>query len=493
MISRKFITSTLLYTVSSSLTTIASFVLLPFYTNTRLLTVSDYGALALFIGLSLLVQVIATFSIDFYVAIVYHEFKDDPIKLKGKIASLNGFMLLAGLALLIFFVAGGNFFIKEYVPNPNPASFRYVIMSVLTGIFNAHFRFYNGLLINQEKSWRYFSSNMLNFVTTILFSLIILRLFPLTLEGPLWGRLLSGACIFAMSFIDITRVYGIAFKREILKPLAQFCFPLFVTSIFQWILSYSYGYIIKPLLFNEQVAIFDLAVKFTMLITFIIEGIGAAMTVKIFILLKQEQTPAIQKEINKYYSSLNLMSLFIIPATIFILPIVVPIFISSEKYLVTFMYFGLVGAGILTRTVQILFINPTHFFKQTIKLTWVNGIAAAVQLGLSYMLIKYFKLYGAAFALNIVKVFQVLLYYWFCRTLVTPGINVRKMFVLPMISLIIITVGEMFINGYGIRMHAIHFLEMVAIGLLAWGFYRTELLELWRWGLRKLQVKSIFS
>ena len=165
MIKKDFIKSSVIYTVSSTLSTFASFILLPFYTNTRLLTVPDYGALALYIGLSLFVQAIASFSLDFYVVVSYHDLKDKPEELKARIASLNGYFLTIGALLLIAFAAGGNFIINQYINHPDPSSFRYMMMSVFTGIFNAHFRIYNNLLIQLGKPWRNFWANMLNFVS----------------------------------------------------------------------------------------------------------------------------------------------------------------------------------------------------------------------------------------------------------------------------------------------------------------------------------------
>jgi len=485
MISRKFITTSLIYTVSSTLSVLASFILLPFYTNTGLLKMGDYGALTLYIALSLFVQVFANFCLDFYVSVVYHDLKDQPEKLKAKMASLNGYVIVSGLIIIALFAIGGNFFIHAYIPNPNPSSFRYLMMSVVTGVFNAHFKFYNSLLINKEKPWRFFWSNMLNFVSTIVLSVIILKMFPLTLEGPLWGRLLSGLCIFAWSFIDVTVTYGVALKKEFLKSTFQFCLPLLISTVFTWILTSSYGYVIKSLLYNEEVAIFDLAVKFTLLINFVLDGLGSAITPRIYSLMRQEQTVAVQKEINKYYSSFNLLALLIVPVNILILPIVVPIFISSDKYLQAFLYFGIVGAGVITRSLQILFVNPAYFYKQTPKLVWANGISAVLQVVVSYVLIQKFKLYGAAFSLNIVKVLQLLLLLWFCGQFITPGINSRKMVMLPMLSILIISIGEMFITGYDMRMHIIHAIEMVIIAILSWGFYKAELKDLWDWAKEK--------
>ncbi len=488
MIKRKFIQSSIIYTVSSALSTGASFLLLPFYTNIKLLTISDYGALSLYIGLSLLVQVVASFSIDFYVGVVYHESKNNPDELKTKIASLNGYLIVIGLFTILLVAACGNFFIQHYFDNASPQSFRYLMMSVVTGIFNAHFRFYNGLLVHREKPWRYFGANMLNFITTVGFSIGILEMFPGTLEGPLWGRLLSCFCIFLLSFGEVTFTYGIRLDKEYLKPAWQFCFPLMISAIFQWVLAYSDRYIIKPLLFNKEVAIFDLAVKCTLLVSFLLDGLMSAVSPRVFSLLRENPDEKNLKEINKYYSGFNVINLIIIPFTILVLPIILPLFISNDKYLTAFLYFGIIGAGFLTRSIQNVFIFPIHVSRKTSRLISINGISAFLQIILGYLMVKYFKLYGAAISLNIIKILMVGLYAYYCRDLINPKLNIRKMVWLPLASLFIICIPEMFIKEFGWQMHLIHLAEFCAVLSITYLGYKNEMAGLLNWG--KAQVKA---
>jgi O-antigen/teichoic acid export membrane protein len=342
VIKKEFFKSSIIYTLSSGLSTGASFLLLPFYTNTHLLSVSDFGALSLYIVLSSLVQLVASLCLDYYVVVSYHELSDRPEERKLKIAALNGYLIVAGVIITLTFLIGGNFFITKYVSNPNPASFRYVMMSVLTGIFNAHFRFYNNLLIQQERPKAYFWSNVLNFATTVAITIVVLKMFPLTLEGPMWGRLLSCLCIFILSFSDITFTYGVSLQARFLKSAWLFCAPLLITLFFQWISLYSDRFIIQPLLHNSEVAIFDLAVRFTLVLSLVLDSLTTALTPKIFSQLKKGDNESL-KEMNKYYSGFNIVALVIIPFNILVLPLVLPLFIKDDKYLTAFLYFGIIG------------------------------------------------------------------------------------------------------------------------------------------------------
>ena len=491
MIKKDFFKSSLIYTFSSALSTAASFLLLPFYTNTHLLDVSDFGVLSLYIGLSVFVQIIAGFSLDAYIGVAYHEFKHDPEELKQNIASLNGYLILIGVIITAIIALSGNFVVQHYIENPNPAAFRYLIMSVLTGVFNAHFKLYSNLLIHRENPWRYFWANVLNFVTTVLFSVVILKMYPLTLEGPLWGRLLSCLCIFLLSFGEITSKYGIAFHKKFIRPVLAFSIPLIITAVFQWILIYSDRYIIKPLLFNKEVAIFDLAVRFTLLVSFLLDGLIGAMAAKIYGLLREDSGEKYTAEINRYYSSFNIVMLVLIPLNIFVLPIILPLFISDERYVIAFLYFGIVCAGFLTKSIQNLYIFPMYFFRKTKLFIPINGIAAFLQIALGYFMVKYFKLYGAAYTLNIVKLVQLLLYYYYCHDLVSKKTNKIKLVVLPLIALLITSIPELFIRSYGMQMHLFHFAELAAIFLLTYIVYRTEIAGLIQWAMKTIRPAKV--
>ncbi len=490
MIKKDFIKSSLIYTFSSALSVAASFLLLPFYTKSNLLSISDYGALALYIGLANLVQTIVSFSIDYYGAVIYHELKDKPVEQKATIASLNGYIIVLGLIVIAIAFFAGDTLVKTYFDGYSPSTFRYIMMSVITGVFNAHFKFYTNLLVYREKPLQFFWSNMLNFVTTIAFSIGILVIYPQTLEGPMWGRLLSCFCIFVVSVADITYNFGIAFRSRYLAATWRFCFPVMVTAVFQWILTSSDRYIIKPLLYNKEVAIFDLAVKCTLLVSFLLDGLSSAMSPRIFSLMRENTDGKNDAEIKKYYSAFNVVTLFLVALNILILPIFLPVFISDGRYLEAFVYFGIVTAGFATRGIQNLFLLPVYYYKQTSRLILINGVAAVFQVVIAYIMVRYFKLTGAAITLSIVKVILLILYVYKCRDLLTENTNFNKVVWLPMFIICFVTVMELFISKYGMKMHAIHLVEFIITSAAIYFIYRNEVDELFNWLLKEVRART---
>ena len=101
-------------------------------------------------------------------------------------------------------------------------------------------------------------------------------------------------------------------------------------------------------------------------------------------------------------------------------------------------------------------------------------------------MVKYFKLYGAAYTLNIVKVVQLLLYFYYCRDMINAKTNMKKLVVLPLVALIIASVPELFIHTYGLQMHLFHLAEMAIIFTITYMVYRTEIAGLVQWAMRTL-------
>ena len=122
----------------------------------------------------------------------------------------------------------------------------YGFMSVLTAICNGFFKTYSGLLINQQRAVRFFWINIFNFILTfIAISLVGLFLYPHTLIGPMWGRLLSGVGIFLLAFYFFYTEFGLVFQPKLLKAIFNFCLPVLIYFLMSWVLSYIDRYIIN--------------------------------------------------------------------------------------------------------------------------------------------------------------------------------------------------------------------------------------------------------
>src|SRR5690606_12013974 len=93
-IGKKFLKSSVIYTVAGSLPMASALILLPFYVEH--LSTSDFGALSIYFAFSYFVQLLTTYSFDTSLYVHYHEFKKEPLRLASFTSSSFLFMLLIG-------------------------------------------------------------------------------------------------------------------------------------------------------------------------------------------------------------------------------------------------------------------------------------------------------------------------------------------------------------------------------------------------------------
>ncbi len=139
----------------------SALILLPFYIHH--LSTEVYGALAIYLSFSLLVQILVTYSFDTSIYIHYHEFKADPKKLSTFVSSAFIFMLIIGAGIAIFFTGLGDLIFRLVLPERNISFYPYGLASVGAGAFQALFKVHSSLLQSREKPETFFWSNVLSF------------------------------------------------------------------------------------------------------------------------------------------------------------------------------------------------------------------------------------------------------------------------------------------------------------------------------------------
>lgn len=447
MISKKFIKSSFIYSVIGSLPMVSSFVLLPYYTNR--LSTDDYGMLMIYILFSMLIQIIVNFGMDNYIPINYINTKDNKIKQSEIVATSTLLLLFIGVAFIIFFWFSGGYFFdflnQTLYYGKNIIFSPWVFMSVITAFFNSYFKTYTNLLVYQQRPIKFLWMNVFNFVLTVSISIAGLYLFPNTLIGPMYGRLLSGLGIFFISFLFFYKEFGLKLKISYLKEIINYCYPFFLFLILAWVLGNIDRYIILYYLDKTSVGIFDFAVKCSLPVEFIQNGLMAAIIPIVFNLWKDKNINESTVEVNRYFNGFIAVFMIILPIYVLIIPLFVPLVVNRPEYYESFNYFPIIIVGFITRGLYVMYYFPILFLKKTKVLPIAFGMAAIIQIIISIIIIKYFGLIGAAYATVISKIVQLFFIYLFSRRYFKFHFNVNKLLVLPLIYLILVFVTEAFI------------------------------------------------
>lgn len=474
MISKSFLQSSFIYTFIGALPLASAIVLLPFYTY--FLNTTQFGQLALYISFTLLIQVIVGFSFDSAVLVHYHDSIKGSNELKKLLGTIFSSQFGIGILFILISLFAGPIAFKVIFGKNALAFFPYGFMAIVTAVFNSYFKTYCNLLISQQKPILYFWASIFNFILTIVISLIGLYLYPRTLAGPMWGRLLSGVGIFIWATIATGSEFRLLYERSIFKLLLPFCLPFILFNLLNWILSYVDRYIINDYINTSNVGIYDFAVKCTIFIDFLQMGLAYSIQPKIFSQWKEKGNNFSNKEFNKYYSAFTGINVMLIPFLIFVVPIVVPIVVKKPEYYAAFQYVPVLCLGYLFRAMNYMFQAPVLYQKKTKILPQVFLISAVFQIVISIFFIREWGLWGIVWASFISKLLQQLFLYLSSARIYNFRFNIIKFILLPIAVSLIIFFFEK-INTFGINVR--HVLVLLITSLLTVLIYRNELKKLY--------------
>ena len=472
MISKQFFKSSLIYSVVGALPYVSGVVLIPFFT--QFLTPTEFGINALYITILYFIQILSTYGIDTYIGISYFEFKDNRQKLKEHVGTIIVSLLMIGVFLLAVMMIGGDQIFKLVFQDKFLTFYPWGLISVITAIFNGFIKTYSNLLINQQRPERFFWINVVNFILVIAVSITLLYIYPYTLIGPMWGRMLPSAFSFLVVLYFMIREFGIGFKKEFLKGIVAFCTPMLVYALFLWIVSYIDRFIIKHFLVDPlYVGIFDFGVKLTLMIDFVQMGLANTIQPKIYNIWKDNNLRESTTEVNRYYNGFTAITLLMIPIFVIVIPLLVPLVVRKEIYYQCFPYLSILCLGFASRGLFNLFLAPIFFFKKTKVLPKVFFFSAVFQIIISYLLIKNFGLPGAVWATFFIKPIQAMLLYIESRKIFKFKFNAMKLIYLPLFYIVMVIFSNIFLSGFNIII--VGSVQFVITGLMILLIYKNEL------------------
>lgn len=474
MISKSFIKSSFIYTVVGSLPLASSILLLPFYGNSSLLSTSDFGLLAIYIILSELARILFTFSADNFLGINYIHYNTDKKTLQRFIGTSTIFILLYGLIMVLLFSVLGNSIIKLLYAGKSINFYPFGFISIITGFFNGVFKSYTTLLIFREKPQPYFWSNLIHFIAVIGVSVLGLYILPLSLNGPIWGRFIGAAITFIWAIVYLTNESKLKYDGSILKRLLHYSAPLYIYSILYWIVANIDRYFILGLMSESYVAIFDFAIKMTLVIEFLQNGLSSAINPKVFKIWKENgDNPQGNISINKYFHVFALINIFSVPILYISIPLLVPIVVNNHDLYQSFTLLPVLFAGMIVKVWYYYLIAPIFYFKKTKVLPIVFSISALFQILTTYFGIKYFNIEGAVWANFLTKVLQVVLLSIFVTKFYSFRVNAKKFIIFPSIYVLLLIVSEILFKH--INLYLINIIHLAVLTILGYYIFRKEI------------------
>ncbi|HPS83000.1 MAG TPA: oligosaccharide flippase family protein [Bacteroidales bacterium] len=478
-ISKSFIKSSFIYSFIGALPLASSVLLLPFYGNSDLLSTEDLGLLAIYIALSELVRILFIYSADNYLGINYIHNSDTPEQKRRFIGTTALFLIIFGGGMAMIFSAVGDFLFTFIFPGKDVSFYPYGFLSILTGLFAGIFRAYTVLIVYRQKPRPYFWSNMLHFVLVVVFSVGGLYLFPMSLDGPIWGRFISATATFVWTMVYFGRESRFKYSKSVLSDLIKYCSPLFVFYLLSWIIANIDRYFILGILSEKDVAVFDFAVKITLMIDLVQGGLSAAINPKVFQIWKRngdKQEGSV--EINKYFNGFTVINQISMPLLFIAVVLFVPLIITNTDLYQSFSYLPVLFAGMVSKVWFLYLLTPVYYFKKTQILPFAFAFVALIQVITTYGFINLFGIEGAVWANFLIKILQVIVLYFFVKRFYSFSINAWKFIFYPVMYILILLATTLFFSDVNIYLvSASHLIILIITGYI---LFKKELIPFFK-------------
>ncbi|MBP7808086.1 MAG: lipopolysaccharide biosynthesis protein [Bacteroidia bacterium] len=452
MISKSFLKSSIIYTIGGALPMAAGLILLPFYTN--YLSDLQFTQVAFYISVSMLLQILFSYSIESYFGIKYTQLHKEPGQQKKFLGTISILLLLIGVILILVSALSGNLiFEKTFNPDYQMQFWPFGFWSVLTAFFNSYFKASTNALIYFKKPALFLTVNFINFIATVGISVGGLFLFPDTIYGPIYGRLLSGAIIFFLAQYIFMSNGELKFEKSFLKDLTAFCTPFVFYVLCGWTLTYVDRYMLQSYISNADFNTYDLILKCFFGIEFLQNSLSAVIFPKLYEIWSKQDKPETTKESNRYFNVFTAVNITQLILFCIGIPFLYKLLIHKESFYESEKYIGIIAAGFALRSILNFYLSTIFFTKNTKILLKIFGISALFQIVVTYFAIKEFGLMGAIYGGLATKVVQVIL-----SSLLTKGIfkyefNYAKIILIPFIYIVINILQFTFFKEYNILLY----------------------------------------
>ncbi len=449
---------------------LAGIILLPFYTN--FLSDTHYTQVLFHISVSLLFQILFSFSIESYFGIKYTQLSDEPLQQKKFIGTVSSLLLFIGLGLLILSALFGNLLFKSiYKTDLQMEFWPYGFYSILTAFFNSYFKASTVCLIYLQRSKLFLTANIINFFATIFISIGGLYLFPDTIVGPMYGRLLSGLIIFLIGHYIFTKNGIITFDRSFLHELSRFCAPYVFYVICGWVLGQIDRYFLQSYISKADLNSYDLILKCFFGIEFLQNSLSAVIFPKLYEIWNKNKNNQTTPESNRYFNVFTVINIVQLVLFCIFIPIIYKLIIKNQNFYESEVYIGILAAGYAFRSILNFYLSTILFTKKINVLLKIFGFSAIFQILITLFAVKYYGLMGAIYAGLGTKVLQVGFCMLFTKNVFKYEFNYFKIILIPFIYLLINIVQFIVFKKYNILLYIT---QLLIFSIVFYAIFKNE-------------------
>lgn len=468
------------YTLSNIISAITGFAILAFYT--KYLPPSDFGKVSLMWVFVIITSMVIDCRLNTAFSIKYYKVsKEENVK---NIYTIFVYNLIVFSFVYLIFLSYPSLFQKILRIQMITMDLNVVFFLILFMIFG---NFYTNFLMVSQKPKKYFFIKLLFTVTLLISSLLFLTVLREGYISYLKAYLIS---YFVVSVIGL-RYFFINYKpckKNIisvsnLKDLLKLGIPLVPAGLMLMLLTWADRYILNLYVGLAIVGVYTVGYKFTTIIdSFIVTPFGQAISPMLFkqFVESQEKYKKNMSRIFKYYWLVVLtlaIGYFVVLREIYQL-------IIGIEYIEGYNIIAIVLFGVFIWGLTNLLGATVIMKEKTGKMFLFTSISVLVNIGLNFIFIPKYGIYGAAVATLLSYILQFIMIFIYTQKLVYINYDYKFIFKSSFISLCFFTL-ILFLSY--LEINIILRLSLKVISFLLFGIIAYKFLDL------KESIKGILN
>lgn len=379
-----------IYLTGSILRRCVSFIMLPIYT--RCLTPSDYGIIELLTMVLDFVGIIIGLRVGQSIFRFYARYEHQ--KDKNEVITTAIYLVVFANTVGFFFLyLAGNYIAMAVFDDTVQKN--YLFLFSLTLLMQGFIEIPMTYLRARRRPWHYVTFSITKLFIQLSMNIIFVVWLDMHVEGVIYSAIITSAVVGAMLAYYIVKDCGISFSIAKARHLVSFSFPLMLTSMITFYITFGDRYFLKHYMGLEEVGVYSLAYKFGFLLVFLVGSpFSAVWDIEKYEIAKKYNSQVVFKKVLINYS-----------AIVVFVCIVISLFIKDVLQVMaapSFWKAADIVPVILAAYVANIwgyYSNLGVFIKyRTIETTYGNLLAAIVITIGYYVLIPRFGGMGAAWA-----------------------------------------------------------------------------------------------
>ena len=477
---KRIASSSGLYALGEVLNRGLAFLLLPIYT--RYLPQAEYGALDLFNAFSGVLFACLLLGMPSALTKVFHQdCKGDGERSRVLFTALSldlPLLLVGGGMLFIFAEPVGRWIIGT---DGMGGLVRLVVATAvsasLVAIVLSSFR-------ARERAMAFVVINLLQFVPAMVLNIVLVVHFELGVEGVLWGNLISSLISLPVGVWLAGRQDSWRFDRRLVEPLVHFGVLLIPVTLASWVIDLSDRYVLRIFEDLEQIAIYGVGYKIGMILQMAV--------VWPFQLAWPAVSFSIAKRDGHQTSYARVLTYFVLVLAIGVLGLSLAsraglTFLAGEPYRTAAQVVPWVALAYFFNGIHFCLTPGIHIAKKTKVLPLFSGGAAAINLGLNFLMVPRFGVLGAAWSTTVTFFFLAVATWWLSQKVYPVPHEVGRLGRIVVVAGVVWVLASSFEPAALLPALIWHTLwSTVGLGVLLWisGFLaddeRAQLARLWR-------------